>query len=62
MLKPPGTAARTPPRVRICMKQYRLLDLIIAVFVTVLVVSNIPSTAKIVDWGFRVFRVRCKYL
>jgi queuosine precursor transporter len=34
------------------MKQYRFLDLIMAVFVTVLVVSNIASSAKIVDWGF----------
>lgn len=34
------------------MKQYRCFDLIMAVFVTVLVVSNIASSAKIVDWGF----------
>ena len=33
------------------MKQYRFLDLIMAVFVTVLVISNIASSAKIVDWG-----------
>jgi uncharacterized integral membrane protein (TIGR00697 family) len=33
-------------------KHYRYLDLIIAVFVTVLVVSNVASSAKIVDWGF----------
>lgn len=33
------------------MKQYRYFDLIMAVFVTVLVVSNIASSAKIVDWG-----------
>lgn len=32
-------------------KQYRYFDLIVAVFVTVLVVSNIASSAKIVDWG-----------
>jgi queuosine precursor transporter len=37
------------------MKQYRFLDLIMAVFVTVLVVSNIASSAKIVDWGFSLF-------
>jgi len=29
-----------------------------AVFVTVLVVSNITSSAKIVDWGFSLFHVR----
>jgi conserved hypothetical integral membrane protein len=34
------------------MKQYRFFDLIMALFVTVLVVSNIASSAKIVDWGF----------
>ena len=34
------------------MKQYRFFDLIMAVFVTVLVISNIASSAKIVDWGF----------
>lgn len=33
------------------MKQYRYFDLIMAVFVTVLVLSNIASSAKIVDWG-----------
>jgi hypothetical protein len=37
------------------MKQYRFFDLIMAVFVTVLVVSNIASSAKIVDWGFGLF-------
>lgn len=36
------------------MKQYRFFDLIMAVFVTVLVVSNIASSAKIVDWGFSI--------
>ena len=39
------------------MKQYRFFDLIMAVFVTVLVVSNIASSAKIVDWGFNLFGV-----
>jgi uncharacterized integral membrane protein (TIGR00697 family) len=37
------------------MKPYRFLNLITAVFVTVLVVSNIASSAKIVDWGFSLF-------
>ena len=39
------------------MKQYRFFDLIMAVFVTVLVVSNIASSAKIVDWGFSLIGV-----
>ena len=39
------------------MKKYRYFDLIVAVFVTVLVVSNIASAAKIVDWGTSLFGV-----
>ena len=39
------------------MKQYRYFDLIMAVFVTVLVLSNIVSSAKIVDLGFSLFHV-----
>jgi uncharacterized integral membrane protein (TIGR00697 family) len=36
---------------RFPMKQYRFFDLIMTVFVTILVISNIASSAKIVDWG-----------
>src|SRR5512138_3436629 len=43
------------------MKQYRFFDLIMAVFVTVLVVSNIASSAKIVDWGISLFGVRLAF-
>jgi hypothetical protein len=43
------------------MTSYRYFDLIMAVFVTVLVVSNIASSAKIVDWGFGVFGVRMAF-
>ena len=43
------------------MKQYRFFDLIMALFVTVLVVSNIASSAKIVDWGFGLFGVRMAF-
>ena len=43
------------------MKQYRFFDLIMAVFVTVLVVSNIASSAKIVDGGFSLFGVRMAF-
>ena len=39
------------------MKQFRYFDLIMAVFVTVLVLSNIASSAKIVDLGFSLFKV-----
>jgi hypothetical protein len=40
-----------PPRV------YRYFDLVMAAFVTVLIVSNIASSAKIVDWGVSLFRI-----
>jgi len=42
-------------------RRYRFLDLIMAVFVTVLVVSNIASSAKIVDWGFNIFGIRMAF-
>lgn len=35
-------------------KSFRFFDLIMALFVTVLIVSNIASSAKIVDWGVSV--------
>jgi uncharacterized integral membrane protein (TIGR00697 family) len=38
-------------------KSYRYFDLIMAVFVTVLIVSNVASSAKIVDLRFSVFGV-----
>lgn len=34
---------------------YRYLDLVMAGFVTVLIISNIASSAKIVDWGVSLF-------
>jgi uncharacterized integral membrane protein (TIGR00697 family) len=40
---------------------YRYFDLVMALFVTVLIVSNIASSAKIVDWGFSVFSVRMAF-
>ncbi|HEX6269188.1 MAG TPA: queuosine precursor transporter [Anaerolineales bacterium] len=43
------------------MKQYRFFDLIMAVLVTVLVTSNIASSAKIVDWGFSLFGIRMAF-
>ncbi|MBP7227888.1 MAG: queuosine precursor transporter [Longilinea sp.] len=38
-------------------RSYRYFDLVMALFVTVLLVSNIASSAKIVDWGVRLFGV-----
>jgi uncharacterized integral membrane protein (TIGR00697 family) len=42
-------------------RHYRYLDLIMVGFVTVLVVSNIASSAKIVDWGFSLFGIRMAF-
>ncbi len=39
------------------MRQYKFFDLIMAVFVTVLILSNVASSAKIVDLGFSLFHV-----
>ena len=36
---------------------YRYFDLVMVLFVTVLITSNIASSAKIVDWGFSIFGV-----
>jgi uncharacterized integral membrane protein (TIGR00697 family) len=43
------------------MKQHRYFDIIMAVFVTVLVLSNIASSAKIVDLGFSLANVRMAF-
>jgi len=40
---------------------YRYFDIIMVVFVTVLIVSNIASSAKIVDWGFSLVDVRMAF-
>ena len=33
------------------IRSFRYLDLVMALFITVLIISNIASSAKIVDWG-----------
>lgn len=35
-------------------RAFRYLDLVMALFITVLIVSNIASSAKIVDWGISI--------
>ncbi len=40
---------------------YRYFDLVMALFVTVLIVSNVASSAKIVDWGFSLVGVRMAF-
>lgn len=42
-------------------RRYRYLDLIMAVFITVLILSNIASSAKIVDWGFSLIGIRMAF-
>jgi queuosine precursor transporter len=49
------------PKVQSDQRNYRYLDIITALFVTVLVVSNIASSAKIVDWGFSIVNVRMAF-
>lgn len=39
------------------IKMYRYYDLIMVLFVTVLILSNIASSAKIVDWGASLFGI-----
>lgn len=43
------------------LRAYRYFDLIMALFVTVLIVSNVASSAKIVDWGFSLFGIRIAF-
>jgi len=38
-------------------RTYRYYDLVMALFVTVLIVSNIASSAKIVDWGVSILNL-----
>jgi uncharacterized integral membrane protein (TIGR00697 family) len=40
---------------------YKHLDLVTAFFVTILIVSNVASSAKIVDLGFSIFGVRMAF-
>ncbi len=51
----------TTSRERDLPRNYRYLDIITALFVTVLVVSNIASSAKIIDWGVSILGVRMAF-
>jgi uncharacterized integral membrane protein (TIGR00697 family) len=39
-------------------RSFRFFDWVLALFVTVLIISNIASSAKIVDWGFSLVGLR----
>jgi len=43
------------------MKSYKYFDLVMAVFVSVLLLSNIASSAKIIDWGVSAFGLRLAF-
>jgi uncharacterized integral membrane protein (TIGR00697 family) len=53
--------ASAPEQTGLKNRTYRYLDIITALFVTVLVLSNIASSAKIVDWGFNILGVRMAF-
>jgi uncharacterized phage infection (PIP) family protein YhgE len=40
------------------MRSYKYFDIIVAAFVAVLLISNIASSAKIIDWGVSIFGLR----
>jgi len=40
---------------------FRYYDLIMALFVAVLLISNVASSAKIIDWGFSIFNIRMAF-
>lgn len=42
-------------------KQFRFFDIIMAIFVMILIISNISSSAKIIDWGFSIFGLRMAF-
>jgi uncharacterized integral membrane protein (TIGR00697 family) len=42
-------------------RRYLYFDLVMAGFVTVLIVSNIASSAKLVDWGVSLFGIRLAF-
>lgn len=42
-------------------RTFRYFDLVMAFFVTILIVSNIASSAKIVDWGFSLVGLRLAF-
>jgi uncharacterized integral membrane protein (TIGR00697 family) len=43
------------------MRSYRYFDIVMAAFVAVLLISNIASSAKIVDWGVSLFGLRLSF-
>ena len=42
-------------------RSYRYLDLVMVLFVTILITSNVASSAKIVDWGVSIYGLRLAF-
>lgn len=42
-------------------RSYRYLDLVMAAFVTILLISNIASSAKIIDWGVNIWGLQLAF-
>lgn len=38
-------------------RSFRFYDIVMVIFVTVLIISNIASSAKIIDWGISIFKL-----
>jgi uncharacterized integral membrane protein (TIGR00697 family) len=49
---------QSPSTSPVARQQYRYLDIIAVVFTLVLVLSNIASSAKLIDWGFSLMGTR----
>src|SRR3989344_5939445 len=43
------------------MKSFKYFDLVMAAFVAVLLISNVASSAKIIDWGVSPFGLRLAF-
>jgi queuosine precursor transporter len=57
----PERPRRPPPPAPAAERRFRYFDLVMAGFVTVLIVSNVASSAKIIDWGVSLFGVRLAF-
>ncbi len=55
------TTATIPSRPRQSRRSYRYFDFVMALFVTVLLLSNIASSAKLIDLGVSVFGLRLAF-
>lgn len=52
---------RRPDHFSLSMRSYKYYDLVMALFVALLLISNILSSAKIIDWGFSLYGLRLSF-